>query len=298
MITKYLDTDEVKNYEQCVLFNDTFYGSFYAWNDIFLRMEKEKKDFWGLSKWIGGYSRLLDEDIPEHVQAFFLVVEKDMLHNELFMRFWSDMQVPKSYEDAIEKFEVGFSQYFYKNGFHYLTWLEVMGARALLHMNEVVYLAHAGELIDTYSFPVLKKKACTVTNLEQIIKIKEYLDRECVNADRVIYEFIDAELKKSKYFSIEEMQKFYDNHTNVYVYGNGTYANWLKLYFKFKQWRIEAVIVTEKKAGEEVLEYKNVIFREYDGVIIAVGEKYNKEICDNICRDWKSLDILSFTKRL
>lgn len=297
VITKHLATDGMEDFDQCVLFNDTFCGSFYDWNDIFLRMGKEKKDFWGLSKWIGGYSQLLDENLPEHVQAFFLVIEKDLLRSELFMKFWHEMQVPKFYEDAIKKFEVGFTQYFYKKGFQYLTWLDVTGAKSLLHMNDVVYLSYAGELIDTYSFPVLKKKACTVTNLEQIIRVDRYLKQECIDDGGIIRGMIDSELKKSEYFSIEDMQSFYDKHTKVYVYGNGKYANLLKLYVEFKQWRIEAVIVTERKPGEEVLEYKDIIFGEDDGVIIAVGERCYREIYDNICRDWKGLDILPFRRQ-
>lgn len=296
VITKYLTADELKEYDQCVLFNDTFCGCFYDWNALFLRMEEEKKDFWGLSKWIGGYSQLLKENLPEHVQTFFVVVEEGILHNELFMKFWIDMEIPKSYEDAIKRFEVGFTQYFYKNGFQYLTWLDVMGGKSLLHMDEVVYLSYAGELIDRYSFPVLKKKACAVANMEQIIKIKEYLSNLYIDDDKIFYEFIDTELKKSEYFSIDEMQNFYAYHRNVYVYGNGTYAKLLKLYFKYKQWKIKDVIVTEKREGEEAIAYKDVIFNNCDGVIIAVSKKYNKEICDTICRDWKNIDILSFVK--
>ncbi len=57
---------------------------------------------------------VLEEDIPEHVQAYFQVIEQRMLHSEEFMNFWDNMQVPESYGDAIKNFEVEFTQYFGK----------------------------------------------------------------------------------------------------------------------------------------------------------------------------------------
>ena len=111
-----------------------------------------------MSKWIGGYSRFLEEDIPEHVQAYFQVIEQRMLHSEEFMNFWDNMQVPESYGDAIKNFEVEFTQYFGKKRIP-VSYLDGgNGGGALLHNNEVVYMLHAGDLIDSYGFPILKKR--------------------------------------------------------------------------------------------------------------------------------------------
>lgn len=286
IITRHLGRDGLKDFDQCVLFNDTFCGPFHEWDDIFLKMENKEMDFWGLSKWVG------DINIhPEHIQSYFLVIEKTLLHSETFMDFWENMQIPKSHADAIKNFEAGLTQCFSKNGFRYLTWMEMMGGDSLLRDNAVVYYDHAGDLIVRHSFPVLKKKACTSNNMGQLVKIKEYIENGEKEFFKMIYTFIDKASKENEGFSSEALEEFYYSHAKIYIYGNGKCAEMLRLYFAFKDWKAGAVIVTEKKQNEGVVEYKEVEFGENDGVIVATGVKYNKEIYNNIRKDWENLDI-------
>lgn len=291
IMTKYLKQDDINQYDQCVLFNNTFCGPFYDWSILFTQMEHARKDFWGLSKWIGGYSSLLGEYVPEHVQAYFVVVEKSMLHSSAFMDFWKNMAVIECYEDAIRNFEAGFTQYFLKRGFQYLTWIDLTGGKVLLKESEVVYMRHAGELIDTYSFPVLKRKACSISNIDQILRIKRYLEQYKQVDHRIVHDFIEGVLKGNEKISLSEIEDFYKDHRKIYIYGNGKWAHKLKLYFEFMDWKEEAFIVSKKTPEEEVLEYKDVSFENGDGVIIAVGEKYSGEIYEGLRKEWTNLDI-------
>ncbi len=165
------------------------------------------------------------------------------------------------------------------------------GGGALLHNNEVVYMLHAGDLIDSYGFPILKKKACSASNIEQIIIIKRFLENSEKNFQKTAYAFIDRALKENQGFPSKELEEFYNNHIRIYIYGNGKYAERLRLYFKFKDWTIAGIIVTRKKADEDALEYETVDFQCGDGIIIAVGAKYSMEIYANIKRQRTDLDV-------
>lgn len=292
VILNYLKEGIRNQYDQCILFNNTFCGSFFDWETLFSRMENAQKDFWGLSKWIGGYSRLLGESLPEHLQAFFLVVERNMLHSKDFIDFWTQMDTIETYKEAVRNFEVGFTQYFSNQGFQYLTWLDITGGTDLLKENEVVYMCHAGELIDRYSFPVLKEKACSIFNINQILRIKSYLKYAEKGKQKIIYDFMKEALKENERFPLKKIADFYEKHDRIYLYGNGKWAHKLKLYFEFMDWKEEAAIVSQKMPGEDVLEYKEVSFGEKDGVIVAVGKQYNMLIYESLRRDWTDLDVI------
>lgn len=69
--------EELSQYKEIVMMNDTFYGPFVEWNEIFLYMNNLECDFWGISR-AGGR-----DNIPEHIQAYFMVIKNKMFQDLL-----------------------------------------------------------------------------------------------------------------------------------------------------------------------------------------------------------------------
>ena len=103
--------NNLSDYDELVLFNDSFYGPFYPFEKIFSEMDTKypEADFWGIT--IHGKT----EDItnlspygytPEHIQSYFLVVKNRLLQSEEFFSYWKNSEVAKTFEEAIKQHEV------------------------------------------------------------------------------------------------------------------------------------------------------------------------------------------------
>ena len=115
--------DELKDYDELILFNDSFYGPFYPFQDIFDEMAKRSNaDFWGLT--IHGKTEATtavfpDGYIREHIQSYFLVVRSRMLHSKEFITYWETSETSTDFQETITWHEVLFTETFFEKGFTY-----------------------------------------------------------------------------------------------------------------------------------------------------------------------------------
>jgi rhamnosyltransferase len=69
VICNYLSEEVIREYDELVLCNDTFYGPFVHFDEMFKSMEAKKFDFWGINEEMYGAGI-----IGEHICSFFLVI--------------------------------------------------------------------------------------------------------------------------------------------------------------------------------------------------------------------------------
>jgi len=113
--------DQVRQYDEAILLNYTFFGPIFPFSELFSEMDKPGIDFWGISSHqevtpnpFNGTGTL-----PYHIQSHFIAVRKELLNSESFYRYWSEMPMIKSYEDSILKHEARFTKHFSDLGFKY-----------------------------------------------------------------------------------------------------------------------------------------------------------------------------------
>lgn len=119
-LVDYCGWDEVQKYDEVVLFNDTFYGPFYPFSEIFSDMENKDLDFWGLTEQYktpvtvkynkNGY-------FPHHIQSYFVVIRKKMTSCDEFKKYWNDMPTYSSFSEVVHNHEVMFTQHFVDKGY-------------------------------------------------------------------------------------------------------------------------------------------------------------------------------------
>lgn len=162
----YLGWDTIHQYDELVMCNDTFYGPFWPFKEVFDKMDEQPKlDFWGLTvhgKLHGRYN-----DLPEHLQSFFLVVRKPVLTAPEFKMFWQDINpCTDDVDRVIENFETRFTHYFSEAGFR---WAPYVDTRDLddksgqYIYNHTVY--NCAQLIEKYHCPIIKRRAFIWNNL-------------------------------------------------------------------------------------------------------------------------------------
>lgn len=173
----------VLEYDELVLVNDSFFGPFCPMKNIFHKMDSKEVDFWGLMK----HAEWISADkiyFPEHIQSFFLVIRKDMLHSEAFKQYWEEMSYYTSYDEVVIKHERVFTQFFSKLGYTYGCYADVEANNSnnkLNNFNQYFILAY--EMIRKRNFPFFKKQQLACESMElytqenQMLAI-DYIDQK------------------------------------------------------------------------------------------------------------------------
>lgn len=182
-LCNFIGWNNVLKYDELVLVNDSMFGPFKPMKDIFGEMKKEKVDFWGLIK----HGECINDDIgyfPEHIQSFFLVIRKSMLHSLEFKMYWEEMPYYDSFHRTVLEHEVKFTDYFAKLGYNYDVLADVDKNNSINIRNNFSQYANLSyELIHKRNFPFLKKQqiACETLGIqtqENLRKAIDYIDKK------------------------------------------------------------------------------------------------------------------------
>lgn len=182
-LCSFLGWETVLQYDELVLVNDSFFGPFCPMRDIFDEMHARKLDFWGLLKH-GEAVFSNGKHIPEHIQSFFLAVEKRLLRDESFRSYWEEMPFYNAYDEVIENHELKFTGHFRDKGFSYGVLADAdVNISALPRNNYNQYGHIAYELICKRNFPFWKKKPVSsdetsAQTQEDFRKCMDYIDKE------------------------------------------------------------------------------------------------------------------------
>lgn len=279
----YLKDEQWEQWDELVLFNDTFYGPFENWKKVFDAMEKEKVDFWGLSKNLGSNGQKIwhGKELEAHVQGYFIVCRRKMVLSEIFSTFWKQLKYPTSYEDAVEKFEMSFSSIFHRNGFVSKVYTDVSNPNFNIEYCENVYLDRPYELICNADFPIIKRKVLEISFFSRGLKAFEYVRNHTSYDSRLITKHMErlSKVRNQKPFSPALLQEFYDKYDKIYIYGHGKYAEHIAAYFKFKKWKFEKYIVTRKEENElDTISFQELDLKGNEGIILALGKKALEEV--------------------
>ena len=121
-ITKHLSREEIAEYDELVLFNDTFYGPFEPFSNIFSKMNEKDIDFWGLTEHRESVDNAIDSEYgyrPCFLQSYFTVFRRKLISSNEFYDFWNSVRDDYSYEEAVNYYENIFAQKFLEMGFRW-----------------------------------------------------------------------------------------------------------------------------------------------------------------------------------
>lgn len=157
VLSEYLGWEIVQQYSRLILFNNTFFGPLYPFDEMFSVMEKRNLDFWGITH---QQPSVFGKIIPLHLQSYFLVVEEKLLQSHDFIEFWEGMNGDiRDFWTAVTRFELRFTATFAERGYLWDSYVHLHGYTDLAtdyHVNclyEAIYV-----LISRARCPILKRK--------------------------------------------------------------------------------------------------------------------------------------------
>lgn len=227
VIEKYLRLGELGQYKELVLCNDTCYGPFIPFEDIFARMRESNPEFWSMN--------YIEDPLLLHFQSYFMVFRNRGI--QLLSEFL-EKEVDSSIANPIQAcgYEHGLSEMILSSGIKtdYYT-SNVKGYHDLDIFGAPDY---AMELL---GFPMLKRRAfsdeLSVKDncrraLQIVAKQGAYpLSYILENAGRIYHRSFSVDMQRQyatemsffekNYVSRQEAIAFCEKHKRVYLYGNG-----------------------------------------------------------------------------
>lgn len=285
----FLPEEELEQWDEVVMFNDTFYGSFFPWSETFERMEKELVDYWGLSRFPKGNYFTTGKEIPEHIQGYFLVCRRSLFLSEAWRKFWIRLEYPKTYQEAIENFEIYFTQYFSGKGYRNKVLTDDEGGCIGCGENPTMWCFN--DLICNYRFPIIKRKVFCMVHLDAVKNTIDYIRENTDYNINLITKHLRRLYKENRIqplmpFEPEKLYLFYRKYKRIYIYGHGVYGKGIARYFEYKNWKYDGFIVSENKENNEnLLIYQEMKFDTEDGVILALGKSAFQEVYPIVKKD-------------
>lgn len=287
-LCQYLGWDEVNRYDELILANDSFYGPFFSLENVFWKMEQESADYWGMTRSQAGIYEGGGVSFPSHIQSYFLCFGEAVLHCAEFWEFWEKFLYPQSLSNAVFSYEVGLNQYLSRLGFRGAA-LTDFAELPDIKENENPYLLYPIELISFSHVPILKRKSLDLGNpgFGKALEAYEYIKKETVYDAILIQKHllrISQSVANQGMISFPDLEKFYNSHSKIFIYGSGIYGKNLALLFKYLGWTFDGFLVTDsRRQASKCFIFDEVVIEPEDGIILAVGKKeLFIEILENI----------------
>lgn len=153
-LTKYLKWEDIWQYDELLLFNDSFFGPFDSFSHVFTDMQHREVDFWSLTK-DNGYTK----KVPA-IQSYFIVIRKPLLQSECFRSYWEDMPYYEEFTDVLNEYEAKFAHYFEIRGYRWDAYIDMKKYDCSKDRNYAFSPYHnvQYELMKQQKYPILKKK--------------------------------------------------------------------------------------------------------------------------------------------
>ncbi len=281
-----LGWDEVRNYDELILVNDSFFGFFYPLQDTFYLMNRETCDFWGITGQTAGEFSNPIYKFEAHVHSYFLVLKKAVIGSNAFKLFWEQLVYPDSFRNAVINFEITINSWLRKAGFKGISYIDLY--RIKLETNENPYYTIPCELVRRYKVPIMKKKSLLIRNkgFKEALDTIDYLKCNHLYSTDWIIPFLENQfyVPDTGTKICNSLEVFYRNHSHVYIYGSGVCGKNLAVYFQYKGWDCKGFIVTDvsKESGTAISIYEAIINSDTGIIISVINKKVAEEITKNI----------------
>lgn len=284
----YLGEEKWQDWKELVLINDTFYGPIFPWGNMFEVMEERKNDFWGLGEHVGG------KNIAPHIQSYFMTFKQSVLSSQFFWDFWKAFQYPGNREEAINGFELIFTELLKKHGFVEDSYMRAFKSKFSLKYGQCAYLDNAYGLLHDIKFPIVKFRLLSPVYYEEAAKVLNYIKNASDYDLNLIYEHLDRLERQGdiRPFGERQLDKFYHTHEKTYIFGYGKFGKNVGKFFDKKSWKFESFVTTNGMPDDGVLSLGQLKLSEKDGMILALGDNNLREVYPNISKRFAPDQIL------
>ena len=194
----YLGWKELAKYDEVVLFNYTFFGPIFPFEEMFDTMNLRDVSFWGITKHMfvesDPFGVFESGHLPEHIQSHFLVLRYYLFMSYSYKDFIYNMKNPNSYLSSIVGYEAIFTKYFQDLGYKWDVYVDVSKYEGYSYNPHMFYIT---ELLEETRCPIIKRRSF-------FTDYQDFLQNTCGEASVKMYEW----MKKNR---PEQLELIWDN---------------------------------------------------------------------------------------
>lgn len=181
----FLDSEDIlPDYDELIFANDSCYGPFFPFNDIWKKMESVPCDYWGLFKHLDPKINIW------HIQSYFVVFKKQVFTSSCFSGFMNGISKENSKDDVILKYEIGLSDTLEQAGFQSIS-LCPQSFKNETHQKKTF------DLIRGYKLPLLKKAFLAANPCHESFVYRTIEDLETFLTDKYPCQLIENNLRRT-----------------------------------------------------------------------------------------------------
>lgn len=293
-ILNILGIDYVREYDELLLLNDTMYGPFESWEPVFRKMEAIETDFWGLS-------RSVSKNIPLHLQAYFVIFRKKILHSKDFEEFWRNLDAGELDKNrVVANYEINLTCFLEGRGYTWSSYSQCTDKN--MFSNPYYFLAQ--EKLPVLKANVFSSWGDSITTDEERENVQSYIRNHTdyefdMIADNIkrkegrdVYKIKCRKAKGApageEIISWHDVASYATRYTECYLYGNT-----LKTYILrniLKPGQIKGIVVSDEfvQEGNQELGIPLYKFSEVEnhgeGLVVTLGYKNSKMLKDDIVK--------------
>ncbi|MCX4339242.1 MAG: hypothetical protein OSJ72_06310 [Lachnospiraceae bacterium] len=302
VLENYLKPGELEQYQELILCNDTCYGPFVPFEDIFARMRENSPEFWSMN--------YIEDPLLPHFQSYFMVASGRGI---CLVRDFLLQEVDSDTGNPIEAcgYEHGLSEVILSSGIK----TDYYTSKAEGHHDLDIFAA-PDYVMKLLGLPLLKRRAFSSElamkdncrrAIQMIVAQGTYpLSYILENVGRIYHEDFSDILQHSyvtemsffekNYVSRQEVISFCKDHKKIYLYGNGYMSILFMARFERYMNAFGGYVVSDEYY-EEKPDKKEQIYRlsqieKESPLIVAMTSKVAIQIVDRI-RDRKNILFLS-----
>ena len=168
VMVEFYGFEKLLDFDEIVLFNNSFFGPLYPFKTVFGQMKKQNIDFWGITSH-GEMPNKKDlcpyEPCPPHIQNYFLVMRNRLVQSKEFKEYWMDLGQFKNQTEVKYKHEAVFTKYFEDLGFK---WSTFVNCEEIEDSDIDFYAYDTFNLVKNKKLPVLDVNAFTQPRKKQL----------------------------------------------------------------------------------------------------------------------------------
>lgn len=298
VLQKYYTVDVLKEYDELVFCNDTFYGPFVPFKDIFKKMDGLNVDYWGMDRIKRGFL--------SYIIMYFCVFRKKVFCNGWLHKYFKENVCGKvnTISDAFARFEAGLSYHLKHNGFTMDSFTCSEGLKSMCNPDTCII---------EKGLPIWKRKFFKeeIYDENRYERIMEYLrtnsnyDLSVISDETLAFrrtllingkgEILDGEVSAEEYdipdTTEEDIRVFIkrNQQRGIYVWGNGSFGRATVFLFlnnnSFFKGYIESYPKTSKSSDGYLILSKEEVSKEA-AIIVAMNRNHTKEVAEML-RNYK-----------
>jgi len=158
----YIGFDKLQEYDEVILFNDSFFGPIYPFKEMFDTMDAKDIDFWGIT--VHGDAPNLKDLCPygyrpRYLQTYFLAFRRNIIQSKHFQEYWSEFPNYKTFNYLAYKHEGFFTRYFSDLGFKWAAYVDTADIEGTIENAMSFHTYNMYDMVVNRRLPVIKRKA-------------------------------------------------------------------------------------------------------------------------------------------